>query len=225
MVTVSKSSHVGSASSIVEILVTLYFKILNIDPLSPEKEDRNRFILSKGHASAALYATLYEQSFFSKDLLDKYYIDGSLLGHLDSSRTLGVEVSTGSLGHELSIGIGMAIAPNSVRDFIFMDYRKVIETSDIGGEIFNIGYGEQHSVGEVVNMIVELTGNNVRPEWGSVPKRAIEPNVWQADVTKAKNVLKWEPKYSLEKGLAKTVKWFMENMILYDKQQKEDRIR
>lgn len=111
MVTVSKSSHVGSALSIVEILVTLYFKILNIDPLSPEKEDRDRFILSKGHASAALYATLAERVFFSKDLLDKYYTDGGVLpGHLDSSMTPGVEVSTGSLGHGLSIGIGMAIA-------------------------------------------------------------------------------------------------------------------
>ena len=121
-------------------------------------------------------------------------------------------------------------SPNSVRDYIFVEdvidaYMQVIETSDIGGEIFNIGYGEQHSVGEVVNKIVELTGNNVWPEWGSVPKRANEPNVWQADVTKAKDILKWKPKYSLERGLAKTVKWFMENMILYNKQQKEDKIR
>ena len=112
-------------------------------------------------------------------------------------------------------------SPNSVRDFIFIEdvidaYMKVIETSDIGGEIFNIGYGRQQSVGEVVNKIVELTANNVRPEWGSLPKRANEPDVWQADITKAKDVLKWEPKYSLERGLAKTVKWFVENMILYN---------
>ena len=111
MVTVSKSSHVGSALSIVDILVILYFKILNIDPLSPEKEDRDRFILSKGHASTALYAILSKRGFFHKDLLDKYYIDGGVLpGHLDSSVTPGVEVSTGSLGHGLSIGTGMAIA-------------------------------------------------------------------------------------------------------------------
>jgi len=111
-------------------------------------------------------------------------------------------------------------SPNSVRDFIFIEdvidaYMKVIETSGIGGKIFNIGYGEQHSVGEMVNTVVELTGNNVRPEWGSVPKRANEPNVWQADITKAQDILKWQPKHSLEEGLAKTVKWFMENMTLY----------
>ena len=111
MVTVSKSSHVGSALSIVEILATLYFKILNIDSSSPEKEDRDRFLLSKGHASAALYATLAERGFFSNDSLDKYCMDGGVLpGHLDSSMTHGVEVSTGSLGHGLSIGVGMAIS-------------------------------------------------------------------------------------------------------------------
>ena len=111
MVTVSNSSHVGSALSIVDILVTLYFKILNIDPLSPEKEDRDRFILSKGHASTALYATLSKRGFFPEDLLNKYYIDGGVLpGHLDRNTGLGVEVSSGSLGHGLSIGIGMAIA-------------------------------------------------------------------------------------------------------------------
>ena len=122
-------------------------------------------------------------------------------------------------------------SPNSVRDFIFIEdvidaYIKVIETSDISGEILNIGCGKQHSVEEVVNKIVELTGNNVRPEWGSVPKRATEPNIWQADITKAKDVLKWEPKYSLEEGLAKTVKWFMENMTLYKEIiNQEDKIR
>lgn len=112
-------------------------------------------------------------------------------------------------------------SPNSVRDFIFIEdiidaYMKVIETSDISGEIFNIGYGKQHSVREVVNKIVKLTENNVLPEWGSVPKRAIEPNIWQANITKARAILKWEPKYSFEKGLAKTVKWFMEHMALYE---------
>ena len=117
-------------------------------------------------------------------------------------------------------------SPDSVRDFIFIEdimdaYMKVMKTSGIGGEIFNIGYGKQHLVGEVVNKIVELTGNTVKPEWGSIPKRVNESKVWQADITKAKNVLKWELKHSLEEGLDKTVEWFMENMVLYGKQQKE----
>ncbi len=113
-------------------------------------------------------------------------------------------------------------SPETARDFVFIAdvidaYMKVVGTSDISGEIFNIGYGEQHSVGEVVGKIVELTGNKVRPEWESVPKRANEPNVWQADITKAKNVLKWVPKYSLDEGLSKTIKWFERNIEFYGK--------
>jgi transketolase len=73
--------------------------------------DRDKFILSKAHGSAALYATLAEKGFFSKDKLDQFYIDGGILpGHLDREAVPGVEASAGSLGHGLSIGIGMAVA-------------------------------------------------------------------------------------------------------------------
>ena len=121
-------------------------------------------------------------------------------------------------------------SPNYVRDFIFVEdaidaYIRVIETSDISGEIFNIGYGKEHSVGEVVDEIIKLTGSKVKPEWGNAPKWSNEPNNWQVDIFKAKDVLKWEPKHRLEKGLAKSVKWFRENVALYDKQQKENEIR
>ena len=112
-------------------------------------------------------------------------------------------------------------SPNYVRDFIFIEdvtdaYIKVIETSDISGEIFNIGYGKQHSVEEVVDEIIKLTKSEVKPEWGNAPKWQNEPNKWRADISKAKDILKWQPKHSLEQGLAKTVKWFMENMPLYE---------
>jgi transketolase len=111
MVHYSKSSHVGTCLSIVDILTVLYFKIMNIDPHNPTKLDRDRFILSKGHGSAALYATLAERGFFPKEYLNRYYIDAGILpGHLDREAVPGVEVSAGSLGHGLSIGLGMAIA-------------------------------------------------------------------------------------------------------------------
>lgn len=107
----SRSSHVGSCLSIVDILTVLYFKVMNVDPADPSKKDRDRFILSKGHGSAALYATLAEKGFFSKELLEKFYIDGGVLpGHLDKDSVPGIEVSSGSLGHGLSIGVGMSIA-------------------------------------------------------------------------------------------------------------------
>lgn len=106
----SKSSHVASALSILDILVVLYFKILNINPQNPKSSKRDIFILSKGHACSALYATLSLRGFFDKELLKSYYQDGSPLGgHLKKDSVPGVEVSTGSLGHGLSIGCGIAL--------------------------------------------------------------------------------------------------------------------
>jgi len=111
-------------------------------------------------------------------------------------------------------------SPKSVRDFVFIEdvldaYVKVVNISSIEGEIFNIGYSRQYSVGEIVNKIIDLTGGRVSPEWGSVPRRANEPAVWQADISKARNILEWKPKNTLEKGLNKTIKWFEENFFLY----------
>jgi len=103
----SSASHSGT----VDILTMLYFKIMNIDPSNPTLKSRDKFILSKGHGSSALYATLAERGYFSKNLLDGFYVDGGQLpGHLDKDAVPGVEVSSGSLGHGLSIGVGMAIA-------------------------------------------------------------------------------------------------------------------
>lgn len=110
MITKSQSSHIGSSLSIVEILIVLYFRILNVDPKNPEKNDRDKFILSKGHGSAAFYATLAERGFFPISYLERYYIDDGILpGHLDRVGP-GIENSAGSLGHGLSLGIGMAIS-------------------------------------------------------------------------------------------------------------------
>ena len=107
----ANASHSGSALSIVDILTVLYFRLLNIDPAEPDMPGRDRFILSKGHASAALYATLAERGFFDPARLDGFYCDqGTLPGHLDREAAPGIEVSAGSLGHGLALGIGIAIA-------------------------------------------------------------------------------------------------------------------
>ena len=107
----SGSSHVGSALSITDILTVLYFKVLDIDPRKPAKADRDRFILSKGHASAALYATLAERGFFPVEKLQGFFRNGgSLPGHVDMTAAPGIEASSGSLGHGLSLGLGMALA-------------------------------------------------------------------------------------------------------------------
>lgn len=106
----AKSSHIGSCFSIIEILVYLYGKHLSIRPESVESPDRDIFILSKGHAVAALYATLANFHFFSHELLETFGKDGSLLyGHPVRGLIPGIEASTGSLGHGLAIGIGFAL--------------------------------------------------------------------------------------------------------------------
>jgi len=105
----AKSSHIGGSLSIADLLAVLYNRILRLDPAHPDWDDRDRFILSKGHAAAALYAALAERGFFPLDWLDTFYQDGSHLpGHITYG-VPGVEVSTGSLGHGLSIGCGMAL--------------------------------------------------------------------------------------------------------------------
>src|SRR3989344_6552814 len=107
----SKESHVASALSCADILTVLYFKILKVNPKNPQDQNRDRFILSKGHAIAALYATLAEKKFFSKKLLDTFCQNGSFLpGHSTKNTAPGVEVSTGGLGHGLPMGVGMALS-------------------------------------------------------------------------------------------------------------------
>ena len=106
-----RGSHIGSSLSIADILAVLYINILNIDPKNPLMKNRDRFILSKGHAGAAVYSALAELGFFSVDKLKSHYQDASdLSGHVSHKRVPGVEFSTGSLGHGLNVGVGMAKA-------------------------------------------------------------------------------------------------------------------
>jgi transketolase len=107
----SNSSHVGSALSCVDLLVALFFEAMYIWPDRPEDVNRDRFILSKGHAVSSLYTTLAMRGFFPEGILDEYCANGGRLpGHAKAGCVAGVEVSTGSLGHGLSIGLGMALA-------------------------------------------------------------------------------------------------------------------
>lgn len=105
------SSHIGTNYSMADLLAVLYSGVLRIDPADPENVDRDRFILSKGHGCAVLYAVLAERGFFPLEWLDTFYMNGArLAGHITHSGVPGVEVSTGSLGHGLSIATGMALA-------------------------------------------------------------------------------------------------------------------
>jgi len=105
------SSHIGAAYSMADIIAVLYGGSLRVDPRNPNWENRDRFILSKGHAGACVYAALAECGFFELAKLETHYKDGSdLSGHVSHLGNPGVELSTGSLGHGLSVGSGMALA-------------------------------------------------------------------------------------------------------------------
>jgi len=102
--------HIGGSLSAVDILTVLYFHILRIDPHNPQWEERDRFILSKGHGAAALYSTLAKRGYFSSKLLDTFgKINSRLQVHPDMHKVPGIEISTGALGQGLSVAIGMAL--------------------------------------------------------------------------------------------------------------------
>lgn len=105
------SGHIGGALSAMDILTILYHKYLRKDPANPAKPDRDRFVLSKGHIGVGFAPVLADLGYFEAELLKEYNHTGSPLGmHLDSLKVPGVEASTGSLGHGLSLALGMALA-------------------------------------------------------------------------------------------------------------------
>lgn len=111
MIAEANSGHPGGSLSAVEVISSLYFKEMRHDPKNPTWPDRDRFILSKGHAAPALYSALARSGYFSPDLLLTLRRFGSpLQGHPEVRRLAGIEASTGSLGQGLSIGLGMALA-------------------------------------------------------------------------------------------------------------------
>ena len=111
MTTLAASGHPTSGMSCIDILTALYFKIMKHDPKNPEWAGRDRFIMSKGHASPALYAALCQSGYFAREELKHFrQINSMLQGHPDRVKVPGVEISTGSLGTGLSVGNGMAFA-------------------------------------------------------------------------------------------------------------------
>ena len=148
------SSHVSAAFSIADILAVLYGRILRVKPLVPGWPERDRFILSKGHAGAAVYATLAECGFFPLEKLDTHYQDGSdLSGHVSHKRIPGVELSTGSLGHGLGVGCGMAkalkMAGGSQRVFVLMSDGECDEGSNWEAILF----AQHHRLDNLVAII------------------------------------------------------------------------
>lgn len=111
MIHEAKSGHPGGSLSAADMMTALYFDELNIDPENPKWEDRDRFVLSKGHVCPVLYTCLALRGYFPKEVLGTLRKEGSILqGHPDMKRCPGVDISTGSLGQGLSVAVGMALS-------------------------------------------------------------------------------------------------------------------
>ncbi|HZK27418.1 MAG TPA: transketolase [Thermoclostridium sp.] len=122
----SSAGHIGGSLSETDILVALYYKVMKIDPQNPQWPDRDRFILSKGHAIDAYYCVLADSGFFNKEDLKTYSQFGSdFIGHPNRAIP-GIEMNTGALGHGLSIGVGMAMAAKMDKK----DYRVFVLMGD-----------------------------------------------------------------------------------------------
>jgi nucleoside-diphosphate-sugar epimerase len=107
-----------------------------------------------------------------------------------------------------------------VRDFIYVEdvidlYEQLPDSDTISGNIFNAGSGKQHTVGEVVDTIIKITGNQVKPIVGLPQRWPNEPKIWQADMSKTLKAVNWAPKYNLDEGLTKSVEWFENHQHLY----------
>ena len=122
--------HIGPALSIVDILAVLYEGIVRVNPQKPLDPSRDRFILSKGHAAAALFATLCRRGFFPRKKLFTFCRHGGAFGdHPDYNPRLGIELTTGSLGHGLSVGAGLAIGLPKSRIFVLISDAEINEGS------------------------------------------------------------------------------------------------
>jgi transketolase len=173
MTSAGGSSHVGAAFSIADILAVLYGRMMRHDPRQPRWPGRDRFILSKGHAGAAVYATLAESGYFPVADLARHYQDGSVLsGHVSHKGIPGVELSTGSLGHGLGVGVGMAkalhLAGSAARVFVLLSDGECDE-----GTIWEAALFAQHHA--LDNLVAIVDYNKIQSLAPVAETLALEP--------------------------------------------------
>lgn len=150
----TNSPHIGSCFSSVELLIGLYFNTLNVSPENPFNDKRDRFIMSKGHACAALFAVLTERGFISEEDFYTFATDGGVLEHHpDKDISKGIEMTSGSLGHSLSIGAGLALAAkqdsNDSRVYILMGDGDMNE-----GSVWEaVMFASQHKLNNLIAVI------------------------------------------------------------------------
>ncbi len=173
MVHEGRSSHIGSALSCVDILAVLYSKVMKVKPQDPDFKYRDRFILSKGHAGVAVYSTLAQLGFFNKRELSYHYQNGSKFsGHVSHKGIPGVEFSTGSLGHGLSVATGIALSAKldkaHYRSFVLIGDGELMEGANWEAMLF----AAHHKLN---NLIVVVDRNNLQSMDTTENTVALEP--------------------------------------------------
>lgn len=145
------SGHIGGSLSIVDCLTVLYYKQMNIDPKNPKKADRDRLVVSKGHAGPAVYATLASKGYFSKEMLYTLNKMGTNLpSHCDMNKTPGVDMTTGSLGQGLSCAVGIALA-NRLSGFDSYTYCIIGDGESQEGQIYEaLMYASQQKLDKLI---------------------------------------------------------------------------
>jgi len=172
--------HVGGSLSIVDALVVLYYKQMRIDPSNPQKEGRDRFVLSKGHAGPALYAVLADKGYFPKEMLDTLNRPGTRLpSHADMLRTPGIDMTTGALGQGLSCALGIAAASKLKQDGAFI-YAIIGDGESQEGQIWEAAmYAAQLRLD---NLIVMTDFNGLQIDGTIAEVNGLEPldKKWEA---------------------------------------------
>jgi len=176
----AQAGHPGGSLSVAEILAALYFRVMRVDPTDPDWPDRDRFILSKGHAAVIYYVALMERGYFSADILATYDQIGSVLqGHPDL-HTPGIDMASGSLGQGLSAGVGMALGArldgrDHVRVFVLMGDGELQEGQVWEAVLSGAKYGLDNLVAIVDDNRVQLMGDTA----AIMPVEPI-PDKWRA---------------------------------------------
>ena len=180
MITSAGSGHPGGSLSAADILAALYFEIMRIDPENPDWDNRDRFVLSKGHAAPALYAVLAERGYFPRKWLERFSADGSpLQKHPDKNLVPGVEIPTGSLGQGLSVAIGIAL-DGRLRQKDYRVYAIVGDGECDGGQIWEAAMAAAHF--KLDKLTVFLDHNGLQVDGANREIMNLEPLVdkWKA---------------------------------------------
>ncbi|MCU0821130.1 MAG: transketolase [Spirochaetes bacterium] len=173
-------AHIGGAMSMVEILTLLYFKYLNIDPARPDWADRDRLVLSKGHGGVGIAPVLAKRGYYEKELLKQFNHFKSPFGmHLDSLKVKGVDTSTGSLGHGLSMAVGLAIGAR-MQNKPWLTYCVLGDGECNEGSVWEAAMSASHF--KVTNLITIVDRNSLMIDGPTEKIMALEPfpDKWKA---------------------------------------------